>query len=762
MFILITATSIYFINTIQNAPSLNIETINKKKASKIYDINDNYILQLSMEDYDNVKYEDLPDVFINALLSCEDVRYFMHEGIDLPRILSAIKNDLLSNSLKEGASTLTQQLIKNMMLTNTKSIERKIHEVYLANKIEKLYGKKEILEFYCNYVCFDGVNHGVLSASYKFFNKSVSELTLPEAALLAGVINAPSAYSPFLNPKNAFSRKNVVLHLMHKHGYISKSQKNQAQQVKIEEIIQPKKPLIDNKVYPYQAYIDVVYKQILEKTGYDPYTMPMEIYTYLDTSIQSQIDEMQENESSLLKFNNDLQQFAATIIHNDSGSIIACFGGRNYKGQKLFNHANDKLIQPASTIKVILDYALAFEHLNYSNQEILMDTPYNYPNSNIEIHNVDHTYLGEISIAEALGYSRNTTAVSTLKKVIDKIGQEEVINYLKDIRLMDNGPFSYSYGLGGFTYGVTTNALAAAYAMIARGGLYIEPLCVKKIKLLDGSNQEINFTPYKKQVLSPQSCYLISDVLKQVMDVNYWSINACKPKDVQVYAKTGTTSFDANMLKKYQFPSNASKDRWLASYTSDFSIVAWSGFDEYIKGQQTYFANGVNQANLVKTFCKEMYSRLAKKNYIIPKCDGLSEVNIVKGTSLLATDQIDDEYIVKALYKSGFEPKEYFKEPLIHDLVQYDYFILNDEINFIFHDTPIKEQYHKIFDIDKVLGGKDIIVDVYENGFFKESIICEQLFTYPLNKSFYHFEIYYKYKKGYFNGDKVTLDFIYN
>ena len=221
----ITIGTIYFINTINKTPSLNIENITKKKSSKIYDDNNNLVKQLSMEDYENINYEDLPDVFIDALLSCEDVRFFLHEGIDLPRILSALKNDLLSFSLKEGASTLTQQLIKNMMLTNTKTIERKIQEVYLSYDIEKLYSKKDILEFYCNYVCFDGINHGVQHASYKFFNKSVSMLTLPEAALLAGVVNAPSAYSPINNPTKANERKNTVLHLMYKHGYISIKEK---------------------------------------------------------------------------------------------------------------------------------------------------------------------------------------------------------------------------------------------------------------------------------------------------------------------------------------------------------------------------------------------------------------------------------------------------------------------------------------------------------------------------------------------------------
>ena len=175
MLVGLTISAFYFINIISNTPSLNIEEITKRKSSKIYDRNDNFVKQLTMEDYENIKYEDLPDVFINALISCEDVRYFMHEGIDLPRILSALKNDVLSMSLKEGASTLTQQLIKNMMLTNTKTIERKIHEVYLSNKIEKIYDKKQILEFYCNYVCFDGVNHGV---QVRLINSLINQLAM--------------------------------------------------------------------------------------------------------------------------------------------------------------------------------------------------------------------------------------------------------------------------------------------------------------------------------------------------------------------------------------------------------------------------------------------------------------------------------------------------------------------------------------------------------------------------------------------------------
>ena len=757
MFVAITIGTIYFIDVINRTPELNIELISKKKASKIYDNNDNFVKQLTMEDYENVKYEDLPDVFVNALISCEDVRFFMHEGIDLPRLLTALKNDIISMSLKEGASTITQQLIKNMLLSNTKTIERKIQEMYLSCKIEKLYSKKDILEFYCNFVSFDGYSHGVLTASYKFFNKHVSTLTLPEAALLAGVINAPTAYSPIYNPNNAKKRMNTVLHLMNKHGFISEQEKNLAMNVSIESMIKKKENKEDKNIYPYQSYIDVAYKQIYEKTGLDPYTTPMEIYTYMDSALQSKIDKMQ-NENELV-FRNDLQQFASTIINNENGSIAAIFGGRNYQGQKILNRAYDILIQPASTIKVLLEYALAFEYLNWSNKETLFDIETTYPNSNKAIKNVDNKFMGEISIADAIGYSRNTCAITTLNQVINKIGMNNVVSYLNSINLMDKGNFSYSYGLGGYTYGVSVTNLAAAYSMIARNGLYIEPLTVKYIKLLDGSDRTIYFKPYKQQVLSETTCYLISDVLKQVMDQNIWSIQDCKPKNVNVYAKSGTTSFDSKLLDKLNYPASASKDKWLASYTSDYTIAAWTGFDKYLKDEKTYFVSTDSAANINKKFTKQIYDIIAKENVELQKVDGLVEVDIVKGSNLLATSQVNPYYITKALYKKEAVPKEYFKEPIIENIVEYDYFIINDEITFIFNEKDDKEEYSSLFDYEKILNGKNIYIDIYENGFYKETIKCEKIVTIPLNNSYYQFDIYYKYTNGFLDGKKTTLDF---
>ena len=327
---------------------------------------------------------------------------------------------------------------------------------------------------------------------------------------------------------------------------------------------------------------------------------------------------------------------------------------------------------------------------------------------------------------------------------------------------MDEGTFSYSYGLGGYAYGVSVTNLAAAYSMLANSGIYTLPMCVRKIKLLDGSNKEIYFTKESKKVLDESTCYLVSDVLNQVMKKNIYSINLCKPKNINVFAKTGTTSFDSKTKEKLNYPSDASKDKWLASYSKNYSVVFHAGFDEYLKDKKTYFANNSKIADTLKTLTKSVYTLIENENETFSKPDDLVEVNIVKGSNLLATSQVDKNYIVKALYKKDSVPKNYFVEPTINEKVNYDYFILNDEITFIFNEDKKEQQYNKVFDYEKILNGKNIYLDIYIDGFYTQTIKCDQIKTIPLQNSYYHFDIYYKYENGFNKGVMEELDIIYN
>ena len=320
--------------------------------------------------------------------------------------------------------------------------------------------------------------------------------------------------------------------------------------------------------------------------------------------------------------------------------------------------------------------------------------------------------------------------------------------------------FSYSYGLGGYTYGVSVTNLAAAYSVLSRKGEYVEPLAVKSIKLLDGSEKQFHFTPFSKKVLSEETCYLLIDVLNQVMENNLWSIQDCKPSNVNVYAKTGTTSFDKTIKEKLNYPDSASKDRWLASFSKDYTIVCWSGFDEYLKGEKTYFMSNTPASNLVKNFSKTIYSKIAKTNQTFEKPKTLKEVNVVKGSDLLATDIVDKKYVVKALYKQDYVPTKYFEEPIIEETVMYDYFILDNVITFITHEEKTSNTYNVIYDLNKIMGGKYIYVDVYKGGFYEQTIQLDKITSINLQtNNLYQFDIYYKYQNGLLNGKKERIEF---
>lgn len=752
----------YTFNLLKNVKKPSFKPLDTKLVSKVYDSQNEVVETLDKESTDWVNYSDLPDIFINALVSTEDVRFFMHNGIDIPRLLDAIYTNITASSFKQGASTLTQQLVKNTMLNSNKTIKRKIEEAYLATKIEKLYSKKDIIEFYVNYICFDGINPGINVACLKYFNKKISSVTLPEAALLAGIINLPSFYNPFKNPIEATNRRNEVLDLMVKHHYISNYQATMAKNLPIDKMLYHKTS-DDEKSYPFQAYLDVVYEQVKEYSGYDPYTTPMEIYTYLDTTLQSEIDLMQQNKSSYIHFDNDLQQMAASIINNDNGSIIAVFGGRNYTGKRLFNRAYDMVKQPASTIKPILSYALAYQYLNWSDKHCLVDDKTYYPNTTKEVHNVDYLHMGELLIDEAIGYSRNTIAVKTMQEVANKIGMNGIAKYLEDINLLDikKENLSYSYALGAFSYGVSPTNLAASYAMLANQGIYQTPLAVKKIVLLE-NNQEIIFDNHRKQILDADSCYLLNNVLESVMKKNFWNINVIKPDDINVSAKTGTSSFDSNIIKEYNYPSNAYKDRWLAGYCKNISIAVWTGFDNTKKDEPTYFVPSSNDANIVKKFFRRIMDIAALKNQTYPRPDNIVTVSIVKGSNpyLLATNSINKDYIVEANFKRNAIPTNYICEPSIDKEPNYDYYVSTDKLTILLpQNNPINNvEYKKIFDYEKIYGKLTLICElINEKNETMEVELKDGINDiYMISNGNYTMKLYYKYKNGHNRGPIKT------
>lgn len=705
----------YITKIVVTSANPEVSTVIANSLSKIYDSDGKNITTLTLTNNNSVQYSDLPDVFINALISAEDARFFDHAGVDFQRMLSAIINNLTNNST-QGASTLTQQLIKNVFLNSEKTLDRKINEIIIALKLENKLTKEDILLAYANNIMFDGVTLGVNSASLKLFSKSINQVNLAEAALLAGLVNAPTYYNPIKNPLRAKERMDTVLDLMHRHNYITQVQLNDAKKFQISDLINISS--YQETTYPYQSYLDIVYNEVLSLTGYNPLTTPLIIETYMDTDLQALIDSIQNNEDSTIIFTDNDQQIAISVIDNSNGALIAAGGGRNYSGQFLFNRAVDMRNQPASTIKPLLSYALAVEYLGWNNNELLLDEPYTYPNSSTKVNNVDHTYMGEILISEAIGYSRNTTALSTLEQVISEVGINTVTSYLKDINLLDVEPekFNLSYALGAMYNGVSPTQLASAYSILARNGKYTEAYTVKRITLQETNEVIYTHSQEEKKIISEETTFIMSNILKSIVDNNYYNLGMVKVPNVEIHAKTGTSSFDQSLLKKLNYPSDASKDIWLAGYSPDYTTVVWSGFDYPEKGKENYFKSGTDSRKYIprKTFAKIMAYQ-AKKGEKISIPDSLTGVEVVKGSNLRPDEYTPKNLTTIAYYKKEDIPTEKISPKNLDDVTNLEILQIGNTLNISFQSDlldTLKTTTKSYIDYHKIYGDLEYIIEI--------------------------------------------------
>lgn len=691
---------------------VEVTTLVSNKISKVLDKNGNSVLEIELTKTNSVTFEELPDVFINALISAEDARFFSHEGVDLQRIISSLVTNVSEGKL-QGASTLTQQLIKNTLLDSSKTLERKLNEIILALKLEDKLTKEDILEAYCNNIMFDGVTLGVNNASLKFFNKSIAHVNLAEAALLAGIVNAPTYYNPIRNPINAKSRMDTVLSLMYRHGYINETELNDAKKVQISDLIV--NSISDETTYPYQAYLDIVYQEAKEILGVSPYSTPIIIETYLDVNIQKEIDKIQKGE--IIDFSDDEQQFALALIDNETGALVASMGGRNYNGQLLFNRASDMKNQPASTIKPLLSYALGIEYLDYNSKQVLIDKEYTYPNGT-NVNNVDHIYMGELLIEDAIGYSRNTTALMTLEEVINKVGLSTITNYLNTINLLDVDPssFSLSYALGAYTNGVSPYNLASAYSMIANKGIYQKGYTIKRI--IDPTSNKVLYSheDEKVKVLSTSTTDILTSILENVVENNYYGLGSLKLDDTTLYLKSGTSSFDSTLAKQLNYPTNASKDLWVAGFSNQYSFAVWTGFDYPKKGKQNYFKAGSDsRKSLHKQILSHVLEIASTEKGNVELSNEVTPVYIVRGTSLLPNEYIPSSMITKAYFKKGLEPTEVIDIPTLSNINNIEMMFYDNYLDITFTDYAVLDIVKKentIYSNEKVYGDIEYVIEL--------------------------------------------------
>ena len=650
---------VYIVVTTEN---FNPEALQNQDQTIIYDKDGNEIATLGAEKRESIEYDDLPQVLIDAIIATEDSRYYQHNGVDMARFLKASVLQVLGQSDAGGASTLTMQVVKNN-LTDTESsgikgIIRKFKDVYLSVFfMEKKYSKEEILQMYVNDSCLGGIIFGVEEASNYYFGKSASELSLPEAALLAGMYQAPTRYNPYKDPEAAYNRRNTVLTLMVRHGYITEEEKAMANAVSIESLLAG-----NEKESPYQGYIDTVIEEVEAKTGNHPAQVSMKIYTALDREIQDGINSVLNGESYSGWVDDKIQAGIAITNVND-GTIVAIGAGRNREAGD-WNYATQARRQPGSTAKPLFDYGPGFEYSDFSTYTLFNDEPWSYTNGP-EIGNWDGGFEGLITLRRALSVSRNIPAL----KAFQQVGAKNITSFVNGLGLdvaystsSDNYKFYESngadnvineaYSIGGVSYGFTPLEMAEAYACFANGGYHIETHTVTKIEYRS-TGEVVEFTEDKEKVMSDSTAYLMNNVLQYA--VEYAFNGGARVYGSTVAAKTGTSNLPDVIIEKYGLPYGAVNDLWTVAYTPEYAVALWYGYE---KVDSSHYLGGASAPKdaVMQAVMKHVPKSTTK--WTMPS--SVVAVTLEKETwpAKLASPYTPDDMKITEYFKKGTQPTE--------------------------------------------------------------------------------------------------------
>ena len=637
-----------FAYMIKDTPKLDADTLKAAIPSGIYDKDGNLITEIGTQKLDYVEYENIPELVRNAVIATEDSRFFEHHGIDPIRLGGAVIANFTSGFGSEGASTITQQVVKNYFLTADKTISRKAQEAWLAIQLERKYTKEEIFELYVNKVFMSERTVGIATASEVYFGKPLKELTLPEAALLAGMPQSPNNYNPFNNPDKADNRKNIVLSLMNQHGYITEAEMKEAQATSIQGSLVSEKKRNQQSDVPYDSFISQVIKEIENKyPEINVYTDGLKIHTTLDKDAQNYVDKiMYENE--IVPFPDEKFQAGITLLDTKTGEIRALGGNRNKEIDFGLNYATSFPRQPGSTIKPILDYGPAIEFLKWGTYETVVDEPYKYSTGQT-INNWDHKHLGPISMREALGRSRNVPAL----KAMQAAGLDNAKGFANGLGLDLKDVFESS-AIGGLEHGVTTLQLAGAYSAFGNNGYYTQPHSVKEIEFRDGT--KINLTPETKVAMSDYTAFMISDMLKSVLTSGYGTGRQANIPGLPVAGKTGTTNYSDDEMRKYGITDNgAVPDAWFAGYTTNYTAAVWTGYEK----RENYIDSGNDQKIAMKIFknvMKHVSKDIETPDFTVPNT--VQRVRVEKGSNpaKLASEYTPENLVITEYAVKGNAP----------------------------------------------------------------------------------------------------------
>ena len=559
------------------APTIQASDLEGATETKILDKDGELIYSLGGEKRDIITSEQVPQLLKDAITSIEDKRFYSHMGIDPIRIAGSFLRNAKAGQITQGGSTITQQLVKLAVFSTKKedqTYKRKIQEIMLSLQLERNYSKEQILTYYLNKVYMANNVYGFGTASHYYFNKELSELSLPQVALLAGMPQAPNSYDPYANADQAKERRDLVLYSMKENGKITKEQYDQAVATPVTEGLIAHNNNVDSndKALVYDSFVTMVLKEVQEKTGLDPYNDGLTIETTIDSKAQQRLYDI-VNTNDYIQYVNDKIQNAVVMLDTKTGAVRAVNGGRKQTTLLGYNRATDNSRSTGSTIKPVIDYGPAIEYLNYSTGQTIMDQRTTYSNG-VELNNWDFSHKGAMTLRTALVYSRNTTALQTFKAV----GETNIKSFLNnlDIQIKNDGQ-DYLVESNSIGADISPIKMAAAYATFGNYGTYSKPYTVRKVTTRDG--QVTEFKPEQKQAMKDSTAYMITDVLKDSFKYGF-ATQATIP-GLPTAAKTGSSNYTVEQKRAMGASDyeDIIPDSWFIGYSTDYTISAWTGYD---------------------------------------------------------------------------------------------------------------------------------------------------------------------------------------
>ena len=656
-----------------------------KEDTVVYDSKGKQVGSVNAGSYKYVKINDVSPYIYEGYIAVEDKRFKTHGGVDLVATMRAGVSLLKHNmEITQGGSTITQQVIKNNLLTQNKSYTRKIAEILLAPTIESKFTKAQIMEFYCNSNFYGNKCYGVGVASKYYFGKKCADLEPHEAAMLIGLSNSPASYNPVLHPKAALKKRNSVLRIMCKEGVITPKEYKSALKKKLNIKQFSEKggskesyvmsyaihcaaiSLMEKENFKFQYVFDSkedyqkynkqyskVYSEKIESIRSGGY----KLYTSINMKKQKKLQKAVDNG---LSFNKEKDgdtgkyalQGAAVCINNETNYVEAIVGGRGKNDQ--YNRAYLAARQSGSAIKPLIDYTPGFESGMYSPSTIVNDHKFaNGPS------NAGGGYHGNVRIREAVARSLNTVAWQVLDNITVKYGLSFLDKlHFHNISYIDNDNMALS--LGGFTEGVRVVDMAKGFSTLANNGSYSDRTCIKKIEhVSDGVVYKNNNE--KDQVYSQDAAWMMTDVLKGVFNESYGTGRKLKLDNGQICAgKTGTT--------------NSSKDVWFCGYTKYYTTVVWAGYDT---PRAMPGASGASIPGVIwKDYMDDIHKKLKPEDFIMPSTISLAKYdgngNIIEGTAISGSSKrtYGMDYFSKTILSEkadevqGLKDKKYQKEVL--------------------------------------------------------------------------------------------------